>query len=325
MNDPRDHRDQIEEYLDGLLPDEERAEFEAALERSDELRVEVESARRFERLLDRLGSDERDVRRVLAEVVPPRRARIVKLAAVFAVAAAAALVAAIVFPRGERTHGETTYTALEAEWTAFGQRLGSIAAERRTGRVPRQGRGDFDIPPARAYGIVFRGALDRLGVAVEDDSVLDLVRDHFVRLRGTSEDAAGEQARSEASLRLYRDLRARAGRDVADAFYDVFRPGLATPRSVERVRRDALVRALEADRAARYIAEYERALNQLERRYGADALAVALDRMAGADRRFLYRDAAQDGVGPDAVLAIRDRLYRVARDLGAPTLYLISS
>jgi hypothetical protein len=318
MSDPREH---IEEYLDGLLPDEEHAAFLAAVERSAELRAEVESARRFERLLDRLGGDEAEVRRVLSTVARPRRGRLLRWAGVVTAAAAVLALAVVLWPRD--THSETTHTALEAEWTAFGERLGAIAAERRTGRVPRRGIGDLEIPPARAYGIVFRGALERLGIAVEDEAVLDLVRDHFVGLRALADDAAGEQARSEASLKLFRGLRKRAGREVAEAFYDVFRPGLATPRSVERVRRDALVRALEADRAARYLAEYERAVRQLERRYGAAALAVALDRMAGADRRFLHRDATQDGVGPDAVLAIRDRLYRVARDAGCDLLYIV--
>ena len=49
---------------------------------------------------------------------------------------------------------------------------------------------------------------------------------------------------------------------------------------------------------------------------------MVLNRIAPRDRRFLRRDAAQDGIAPDAVLAIRAQLYRAAEEAGADRLYV---
>jgi hypothetical protein len=72
----------------------------------------------------------------------------------------------------------------------------------------------------------------------------------------------------------------------------------------------------------RYRRDYADALSLLRRRYGPAKLDLVLERLAPGDRRFLFRDAAQDGVGRDAVLAIRARLYRAALEAGADRLYV---
>ena len=312
-----DPRQCLEEYADGLLGEDERLQVEEALARDTELRDELERVRGFLLLLSGLRDEEavgQAIERAHAGL--RRRTRIVR----FAMAASFAAAALVGFWVGSRrtaaTHEDQTILA----WVEFGQRLGRIAKERRGGRVPRTGVGDLAVPPAEGYGVVFRGALDALDVSLETpvkQRVQDLVRDHFVALRRYGTDAAGECRRADASLALYRRLRAIAGAPVADAWYDAFRPTLATPRSVEH----GAPRFLRAQ----YEQEYNRALELLHRRYGRENLAIALRRLSGADRRFLYRDAAQDGVGRDAVLAIRARLYRAACDAGVDRLYIAQS
>ena len=48
MPDERDMHDMIDKYVDGSLPDEDRAEFEAAMEQSSSLRAMVELQRRID-------------------------------------------------------------------------------------------------------------------------------------------------------------------------------------------------------------------------------------------------------------------------------------
>jgi len=312
-----DPRQCLEEYADGLLAEEERLQVEEALASDAALRDELQRVRGFSGLL--LGlEDERAVGAAIAHAkhAQRRRSHLLRLAT------AAGLIAAVMVgirigSRGSdvtaTTHEEDTILA----WVDFGQRLGRIAKERRSGRVPRQGIGDLSVPPAEGYGVVFRGALGALDVALDTPvkkHVQDLVRNHFVSLRDVGANAAGECRRADAALALYRELRAVAGTQVADAYYDVFRPALATPRSVASGQPRFL--------RAQYEQEYKRAVKQLRRRYGRERLSIALRRLAGADRRFLFRDAAQDGVGRDAVLAIRARLYRAACDAGVDRLYI---
>ena len=324
MNDPANR---LEEYLDGLLPDQERSRVEEALARDPEMRAELERARDFEAMLGSLrdvAAEERAVQRILTAVEQPggRKLRI----AVVVAAAAVVLVAVLLSTRGtdetpDGTPDQADYDALRADWVEFGQRLGEIAAERRTGRVPRKGVGDMEIPPALGYGVVFVGALDALHVELDPGRVAlarDMVKRHFVELRRLGRDAKGEYERAERSLDLYRDLRSMGGSALANAYYDVFRPALATPRSV-----GPITEVLKADRKARYVKEYDEAYGRLRSRYGDRALGVAIRRLEGADRRFLHRDATQDGVGPDAVLAIRSHLYRVAARRGLTKLYLV--
>ena len=322
MTDPRR---QLEEYHDGMLSDQDRSRVEEALARDPDLRAELERARGFEALLDNLRdvrAEERAVQRILI-AVQQRRGRMVRIGVV--AAAAAALLAAVLFLGGGEEQADdehrADFDALRAQWVAFGHRLGEIAAERRTGRVPRKGVGDMEIPPALGYGEVFQGALDALQVELDPERMAlakGMVKRHFVGLRRLGRDAAGEYERAARSLELYRDLRSMGGRALADGYYDVFRPALATPRSV-----GPITEVLKADRKLRYLQEYDAAYGQLRRRYGDRALAVAIRRMEGADKRFLRRDATQDGIGPDAVLAIRSRLYRVAARTGSTKLYLL--
>ena len=79
---------------------------------------------------------------------------------------------------------------------------------------------------------------------------------------------------------------------------------------------------LDAGAADRYLRTYEETLQRLEGRYGAVQLGIVLNRIAPRDRRFLRWDATQDGIAPDAVLAIRAGLYRAAEEAGADRLYV---
>ena len=311
MIDPREH---LEEYIDGLLSADDARAVERALRDDPALRAELEEVRAFAGALDTVTA-EQAVDVALAGM--HRRTGLRRLA-VAASLAAAVMLGIIVAPRPaekEPTHEQATILA----WSEFGQRLGLIARERRSGRVPRLGIGGLVVPPAEGYGVVFRGALEVLDVRLDSGAkrrVQDLVRDHFVALRHLGDDAAAECRRAEESLALYRRLRSLAGAAVADAYYDVFRPALVTQKNVARGMPNFL--------KAQYAQEYARAMDQLHRRYGEESLKLVLARLSGADRRFLYRDASEDGVGRDAVLAIRARLYRVARDAGVDKLYIDS-
>jgi len=305
-------RELLDEYLDGLLPEPEHARVERALETDAELRAELERTRRFARMLQALSQPAAQKR------THRPRGRLVMLM-VAATAAAALLLwlrSPVVDPLAEE---------LSADWRAFGDRLAVMALERREGRAPRIGLSDLDVPPAKAFGRVYGAALDRMGVELDGPTrsrAERLVRSHFTAMRSMPGGVAGEWRRSESALDVYRGLRTDAGREAADVFYDVFRPGLVDDATVFRVAggRDSLVRVLR-DRG-QYLRDYEEACRQLERRYGAETLAVVMNRLAPDDARFSRRDASQDGAAPDAVLSIRAALYRVAADHGADRLYL---
>jgi hypothetical protein len=237
MKDPREH---LDEYLDGLLSEEDRLQMEEALASDPELGRKLEKARRFRSLLESIRGEELAVRRILAEVGGKERRRgLLMRLSVAAAAAAAVLVVWLGIASQERSHEEEVVDRLFANAREYGRRMGEITAVRRDGRVPRQGVMDLEMPHAPAYGVVFAAALDPLGVEVKEDAleaVKSLVADHFVAMRTLGDDLESECRRSEASLDLYRNLRNEAGRAVADAYYDVFRPGLATLRTVRRVR-----------------------------------------------------------------------------------------
>jgi hypothetical protein len=209
------------------------------------------------------------------------------------------------------------------EWLAFGERLGDIAAERREGRVPRSGVGGLEIPPASAYGIVFKGALRRLSVPLDRDAearVLDLVRRHHEAMRRRGAGLLAEYDRAEAALALYRDLARIGSRDVADAYYDVFRPGLTDAETTERVRPDSLQFVI-ADHE-RYREAYRQAVEELSRRFGGPSVSVVLEQLAPRDLRALWYDAALEGVAREVVLAIRAELYEAALAAGSDKLYV---
>ena len=325
MSDPGENRDRLDEYLDGLLDEGERQRVEAALQADPALRAELERARRFEGVLKGAHdarAEERGIQRVLQAVESKRKPRglLFRIAATVAAAAALLVWASLNAPR---SHQEEVGERVIADAQAYGARLGAIAAERRAGRLPRIGLTNLSVPPDAAAGIVFASALRELGVDLPDselEQVQGLVRDHFVSLPGGIS-VAQECARSEASLALFRTLRIEAGREVADAYYDVFRPGLADLRTARRIEPSALAMV---ENGAVYLDGYEETLRRLERRYGASKLATVLSRLAPGDRRDYFRDASQDGVGRDAVLSIRTELYEAARSAGVDQLYVPS-
>jgi hypothetical protein len=317
MTDPRER---IDEYLDGLLDGRERGAFEDALRADPALREEVERARHFERLLVSAHdgrAEERGIQRVLQSVHRRKpRGIVFRIGATVAAAAALLLWAYLNAPK---SHEEEVESTLIAEAEAYGTRLGEIAAERRAGRVPRKGLSGLAVPSDAAAGVVFAAALRTLGVETgELERVQRLVRDHFVSLPG-GEDLEAERARAEASLTLFRQLRLEADREVADAYYDVFRPGLADLRTARRIDPGAIVLV---ENGERYEESYFEALHRLERRYGRRKLDTVLAHLAPTDRRAYYRDASQDGVGRDAVLAIRAELYEAAHNAGVDHLYV---
>ncbi|MHC4932877.1 MAG: hypothetical protein ACYTGV_11875, partial [Planctomycetota bacterium] len=188
MSDPREH---LEEYLDGLLGDEESRAMEAALAADPALRQELERARRFKALLEELRREELAVRRVLERVRrgERRRGRLLRWVAAGTAAAAALLV--WYFAGGAPVHDEEVKDDLLAEARAFGRRLGEIAVVRRDGRMPRRGVGDLVLPSQAAYGVVFEAALAELGVEIETKTLeraKNLVRAHHVSLRGMPDD-----------------------------------------------------------------------------------------------------------------------------------------
>jgi hypothetical protein len=324
--------ERLEEYADGLLaPDEARA-VEEAVARDPALAAELERVRRFVSLLDGLAPADPSVARALAGAREHRRT-IVRLR--FAAAAAAGIVlvaAAFLFGRAGGGAGDGSgdpgLDAAVREARAFGRRLGDIAAIRRDGRVPRIGLSGFETPPAQLFGHVFEAALEPLGVARPGDGpggLRERVRAHFVTLRATGTDVAGEAERAERALVLYHALERDYGADVAAAFYDVFRPGLADLATARRVEPGALadvVRRVDPDAGARYLTAYAHALRDLRARFGKEDVALVLARLAPDDARAYWRDAAQDGVRPEAVLSIRARLYRAAAAAGVARVYV---
>ncbi|MFQ5844722.1 MAG: zf-HC2 domain-containing protein [Planctomycetota bacterium] len=329
-----DHEDRLEEYIDGVLSEEECLRVEAALARDPELRGELARVRRFGRLLEGLrdaGAEERGLRRVMAAVERAgrwerRRALVVRLPLAAVLLVAAGITGFLVAPRSDRSADGLT---LVEGWQDYGRRLGAIAAARRQGRVPRIGLSGLEVPPASAAGLVFLEALDELGVGLGRsvrDRVHYLVREHFEDAGRTGTGVEGEAERTAAALTTYRKLRRVAGPDAADAFYDVFRLGLPDLDTASPVPEGALVRVLEREldpaAAERYLRAYEETVRRLRGRYGAERVRLVLDRLAPRDRRFLRRDARQDGVAPDAVLAIRAQLYRAAEEAGSDRLYV---
>lgn len=318
-----DYEDRLEEYLDGMLPPDEAREIEEALARDPELRAELERVRRFAGLLEEQTPDAHAVFSVLARM-RSRGRRWLFLAAPLA-AAAAALALWIAWPPSPPLFPhEEVMREIEAQWHSFGDRLGEIAAERREGRVPKTGVGGLEVPPATAYGIVFKGALAKLSVPLDagaEERVLDLVRRHHEALRRRGAGLAAECERALASLALYRELAQVGGQPVADAYYDVFRPGLTDLETTERVRPDSL-RFVVADHE-RYREAYRRAVEGLRLRFGEASVAVVVDQLAPSDLRALWYDAALEaGVGRETVLAIRVGLYEAARAAGADKLYV---
>ena len=306
-------RELLDEHLDGLLPDAERARVERAVQTDPELRAELERAREFAGMLGSLAEP-------VALAHTARRPRGTLVALVLATAAAAALLVWLGSPVVDPLVQE-----LDRDWRTFGQRLAQMALERREDRAPRIGLSDLDVPPAKAFGRVYGAALDHMGVDLDDATRVQaerLVRDHFTAMRSMPGGVVGEWKRSQSALGVYRSLREGAGRAAADAFYDVFRPGLVDSATVFRVQggHESLVRVLRGRRE--YLADYEEACRTLERRYGSETLAVVMNRLAPDDARYSRRDAAQDGAAPDAVLSIRAALYGVAAEHGADRLYV---
>jgi len=312
-----DPRELLDEYVDGVLPPEQRADVDRALADSAELRAELERARSFSSMMEGLASGKEKLE---TPVAAPRRARsfagrIVPL--LLSAAAAAALVLWLQAPAPD-----TTLIDISEDWDTFGERLATIALERRSGRIPRTGLSDLEVPPAKAFGRVYVAGLDELGIRLDAATRAQsehMVRSHFTSMRAMPTGVAGEWKRSESALELYRELRRVAGREAADAYYDLFRPGLTDAATVMRIPGN-MQQAL-ADRA-RYLRAYDETCRRLTRRYGESTLAAVMNRLAPNDPRFYRRDAAQDGAAPDAVLSIRAALYKAAAESGTDYLYV---
>jgi anti-sigma factor RsiW len=316
----KDWNDRLDEYIDGLLPPDEAREVEEALARDPVLREELDRVRRFAGFLEEQTPDAHAVASILGRIRAKRRRRLL----VVAVPLAAALALWLLWPPSPPPNpSQQVMAEIEAQWLAFGDRLGEIAVERRDGRVPRTGVGHLEVPPALAYGIVFKGALARLGVALDparEGRVLDLVRRHHEAMRRRGHGLDAECERAEASLALYRKLSETGGEAVAEAYYDVFRPGRPDPELEERVRPDNL-QFVVADHE-RYREAYRRAVEELERQFGGPNVSLVLGQLAPGDLRALWYDPALEGVGREAVLAIRAHLYEAARAAGADKLYV---
>ncbi len=330
-----EHR--LEEYLDGLLSEKECVEMEAALARDESLREELIRVRKFDTLLAGLhdsSAEERSIRRIVsaAERIERRRSfgfRVTALAAALLVGVGVGWMMRPADPGPDSRPVNVPDGIVLAEWQAFGQRLGEIAAERRSGRVPRLGLSGYMEPPATASGMVFKAALEALDVEttpLRADEAAELVQKHFVAMRGRGRGIEDECWRAAAALRLYRKLRVTAGGDVANAFYDVFQPGVADPETSARVRdTSALGRYVAAQTQKRYASAYEDAVDHLIRRYGADNVALVLDTLAPGDQRRLRHDATREGIVPDAVLSIRAYMYKTACDVGVERLYVAAN
>ena len=307
-------RERIEEYLDGLLSDDERSAFEAELARDPVLREELDRVRRFGSLLDGLPRERAEVERILGAMARRRR----RGRAMWAAALAAAVLCFVALRADRVADPDPMHRIIEEQALAFGRRLGAMAAERRAGRVPRIGLGGLEVPPSAAWGLVFHSALDEMGVPPPPEAeaaVKELARRHFMKVQRLGGDLEGQWRRAEMALEFYRRLRDVAGGDVADAYYDVFRPGLADPATAVRAAAGSLpdvVRRVAPRSADDYLAAYDRAVALLASRYGEPQLEAALAGLAPVDRRAFGRDATEDGVGRDANLTIRALLYRLA-------------
>lgn len=319
MSEPKER---LEEYVDGLLTESECLELEAALARDPALRREMAEVRRFDALLRELhdpAAEERAVRRVLAAAGRHGPGR--NLLAGSLAAAALLLATALLLRPAPADPPATGLDRIEQDWVLYGRRLGAIALERREGRVPRTGLSDLETPPAKAAGVVFSAALGVLGVGCsreEEERVRALVAGYAEKSRLSGEGVGGEAARSALALETFRELRRVSGPETADAFYDVFRPGAADLRNSRRVHPDAL----SGVAAESYVNEYRDAVAELSRRYGAEGLGRVLGGLAPADARRFRRDPTEDGAARDAVLAIKERLYRAAAAAGADRLYV---
>jgi len=329
MSDMSEYVERLEEYADGLLPEEECLAVERALARDAGLREELGRVRRFSALLEGVRTDpreERAIARILAAARRPERAsgRRRLFAAAAALAAAAFFLGRAGRPAPPPPHDSSSEVAraVAGEWVVFGKRLGAIAAERRAGGVPRTGLGGLETPPAKAAGVVFSAALGVLGVPVDparEAKLHELVVAHFETLLALPAGVARECARAESALQLYRRLRLVADREVADAFYDLFRPGLGDPLTARRVLDPA---ALPPLAGAAYVQAHGDAVARLERRYGREKVAFVLDSLAPVDPREFLRDATERGIGRDAVLAMKAELYRAAVEAGADRLFV---
>ncbi|MEE8103966.1 MAG: hypothetical protein V3T86_00360 [Planctomycetota bacterium] len=340
-----DINERLEEYIDGLLNEEQCAEVEAALARDESLREEMARVRKFTSLLHKVGDPmqppEQAVKRIVAAAEWAERRRrlmwqVTALAAAVLVAVTLGLMLQSETPPSPNEFAvappaKNVIGRVKSDWIAFGHRLGEIAAARRDGRVPRQGLAGFEIPPAKASGIVFKSALGALGIRASEDvenRAAQLVADHDEEALKLGNGIQDECVRSEAALTLYRKLRLIGGREMAEAYYDVFRPGIADPRTAVRVGAQQLESSIAAelgvDAAKRYVSAYADAVKQMERRYGSERVAVVLGRLAPDHARDRRRDATQDGVLADAVLSIRARLYRAACDIGAQRVYVVA-
>jgi hypothetical protein len=319
MSEPKDR---LEEYVDGLLTEAECLEVEAALARDPALRGEMAEVRRFGALLRELrdpAAEERAVRRILAAAGrsgPARRLLLGSLAAALLLA-----VGLLLLRSAPSAPPATGLDRIEQDWILYGRRLGTIALERRQGRVPRTGLSDLEPPPAKAAGVVFSAALGVLGVDCsreEEERVRALVARYAEKSRLSGEGIGGEADRSALALETFRALRRVAGPETADAFYDVFRPGAAELHLSRRVHPDALAGVA----AEAYVNGYREAVGELSRRYGAEGLERVLGGLVPADARRFRRDPTEDGAVRDAVLAIKERLYRAAASSGSDRLYI---
>lgn len=315
--------DRLEEYLDGLLCEEECREIEARLARDPALREELASVRRFDALLRTMPDPDREeaaIRRVLRTVERAERRRPLRLLATLAAGAALAA-GLLLLLRSSAAPGGDPVESIREDWIRYGKRLGAIAAERRQGRVPRIGLGDLETPPAKAAGIVYSAALGVLGVTLDGEAerrACARVVAHAEKSRLLGSGVAAEAERSDLALRTYRALRSEAGAAAADAFYDLHRPGVADLPTARRVHPDAL----SGVAAEAYVRAYREAVADLERRYGAEGVGRVLERLAPSDARQFRRDASDDGVARDAVLSVRARLYRAAESADAKRLYV---
>ena len=321
-------RERLEEYVDGLLSPEEARVVEEAVARDPELAAELERVRKFAAVLAETAPANPDVLRALDAARKGRQRRRVLIR----VAVAAALLVGLGFllRDGGRqpAPADPAVTAALRDADAFGRRLGEMALVRRAGRVPRIGLGKLEQPTSALFGRVFTAALKAMDVDVptgSDARVQALVRAHFRTGHEAGPGVAGECRRAESALETFRALREAGGAEIANAFYDVFRPGLADLKTARRVASGTLVQVVgrvDPDAGAAYLKQYKAALERLHRRYGVAKVALVLAHLAPDDSRAYWRDAAQDGVGRDAVLVIRARVYRAARDTGVDRLYI---